>query len=580
MKSIYILLLLSSFLGYSQVGIGTTSPNGSAMLEVKSTQKGFLPPRMSRSDVLLILEPALGLIIYCTDCSPKGLVIYNGNTWANPSGSLSFPNASNPMNVSATTGIGKATVTFSQPISTGTSPILDYTIECIENGMTTTATTSPVEVVGLSSLLSYSFRVSARNSSGSSLPSNTSNSITPIASSINPITYSYVLSTGQSLSTGADTVTPISVSQPYDNLSFSPSMFSTTTPFKRLVEIGLETPSSAIANTIFASESENQKSRVIIGIHGDPGKRYEFLKKGTTFYNNGIAQITNAKTKIDSNFGVLRPLGVTVIHGESDYESGRTSPQYILNYEANLSQWQTDYETDVNEIIGTTDVLPMFISQVNSRATGEIADAQLSAHLNSNQKIILVAPKYQYNYAIGGTHLTNTSSKQMGEMLGKVIKKVSIDGQIWNPLMPTSISRTANIVTISFNIPVGSLNFDTSLVALRPNYGFDFLQTNGNEITITDVTLINNNTQVQITLSAIPTGTDQRIHYAWRCFQNQAVDATYLTSTSANCGGADRPTYVGGNLRDSDNSVSPAIGSTGLPLYNWCVAFNKQIISN
>ena len=573
---ILFLLLFFPVLIYCQVGIGTTLPNTSAILEVNSTQKGFLPPRMTRSEALSISDPALGLMVYCTDCNPKGLVIHNGNSWASPSGSLSFPNSSIPTNVAAIAGINKATVTFSSPTSIGTSPILDYTIECVENGNSTIGNASPVEVLGLSSLLSYSFKVTARNSSGTSLPSNASNSVTPIASSTNPITYSYVLSTGQSLSTGYNTIAPLSTSQPYDNLSFSPTLFSTTTPFKRLVETGLETPSTAIANTIFASELAIQKSRVIIGIHGDPGKRYEFLKKGTTYYNNGLAQLTNAKAKIDANYGILRPLGVTVIHGESDYEAATpTDPSTVLNYESNLLEWQTDYQTDVNAITGSTGILPMFINQVNSRGTGEISDAQLNAHLDYAGKIILVAPKYQYVYA-DNTHLTKNASKQMGEMLGKVIKKVAIDGHTWNPLMPTTASRTANIVTISFNIPVGSLNFDTSLVAFRPNYGFDFVQTGGNAITITDVTLINN-TQVQITLSDVPTGSDKRIHYAWRCYANQSIDSTYLTSAPSNCGGANNATYVGGNLRDSDNSVSPSIDSTGLPLYNWCVAFNKPI---
>lgn len=578
MKSIYI-FLFCSFLGYGQVGIGTSVPNESAILEVNSTQKGFLPPRMTRSEALSISDPATGLMVYCTDCNPKGLVIHNGNSWASPSGSLSFPNSGIPISVSAVAGINKVTVSFVPPISTGTSSILDYTVECIENGYTVSGNASPIVVSGLSSLLSYSFRVTARNSSGSSLPSNVSNSVTPIASSINPITYSYVLSTGQSLSTGADTVSPISISQPYDNLSFSPTMFSVTTPFKRLIETGLETPSTAIANTIFASESATQKSRVIVGIHGNEGKRYEYLKKNTIYYNNGLTQFTNAKAKIDADNGILRPLGVTVIHGESDYEAGKTtSPSTVLTYESNLVEWQANYQTDVNSLTGSTSVLPMFINQVNSRATGEIADAQLSAHLNYPGDIILVAPKYQYDYAVGGTHLTNTSSKQMGEMLGKVIKKVAIDGETWNPLMPTTITRTANIVTIRFNVPVGKLNFDTNLVALRTNYGFDFVQTEGTAISITNVTLIDDDydDKVQITLSDVPTGTDQRIHYAWRCY-NQTINATYLTSTSANCGEAGNINAVGGNLRDSDNSISPSTDSSLKPLYNWCVAFNKPI---
>lgn len=45
--------------------------------------------------------------------------------------------------------------------------------------------------------------------------------------------------------------------------------------------------------------------------------------------------------------------------------------------------------------------------------------------------------------------------------------------------------------------------------------------------------------------------------------------------------GADQttaPLMVGGNLRDSDSSVSPAPGSTGRPLYNWAVAFDEPVL--
>ena len=58
--------------GFSQVGIGTNSPVSSAKLGVASTSQGFLPPRMSRTQWDMIGSHATGLMIFCTDCSPKG----------------------------------------------------------------------------------------------------------------------------------------------------------------------------------------------------------------------------------------------------------------------------------------------------------------------------------------------------------------------------------------------------------------------------------------------------------------------------------------------------------------------------
>jgi hypothetical protein len=49
------------------VGIGTTTPNASAMLDVQSTSKGLLPPRMTTLQRDAISSPAPGLIIFNTD---------------------------------------------------------------------------------------------------------------------------------------------------------------------------------------------------------------------------------------------------------------------------------------------------------------------------------------------------------------------------------------------------------------------------------------------------------------------------------------------------------------------------------
>lgn len=51
----------------AQTGIGTTTPNASARLEVAATDKGFLLPRMTVAQRGLIPSPANGLLVYQTD---------------------------------------------------------------------------------------------------------------------------------------------------------------------------------------------------------------------------------------------------------------------------------------------------------------------------------------------------------------------------------------------------------------------------------------------------------------------------------------------------------------------------------
>ncbi len=61
------------------VGIGTTTPAASAALDVSSTTKGLLPPRMSHVQRDAIASPAAGLTIYNT--TTNKLNTWNGTSW-------------------------------------------------------------------------------------------------------------------------------------------------------------------------------------------------------------------------------------------------------------------------------------------------------------------------------------------------------------------------------------------------------------------------------------------------------------------------------------------------------------------
>ncbi|PZR23702.1 MAG: hypothetical protein DI535_23390 [Citrobacter freundii] len=54
----------------NNVGVGTTTPDASAMLDVSSTTQGMLIPRMSLAQRNLIASPATGLLVYQTDNTP------------------------------------------------------------------------------------------------------------------------------------------------------------------------------------------------------------------------------------------------------------------------------------------------------------------------------------------------------------------------------------------------------------------------------------------------------------------------------------------------------------------------------
>jgi len=79
-KLILFIVVLSYMSGYGQVGINmdNSDPDGSAMLDVKSTSKGLLPPRVA--DTSAISTPAEGLMVY--DMSSHCMRYYNGTKWS------------------------------------------------------------------------------------------------------------------------------------------------------------------------------------------------------------------------------------------------------------------------------------------------------------------------------------------------------------------------------------------------------------------------------------------------------------------------------------------------------------------
>lgn len=68
------------------VGIGTSNPHAAAMLDVTSTDKGFLPPRLSTAERNAMPAKTAGLVIFNT--SSNCLEVYNGANWINLCSSL------------------------------------------------------------------------------------------------------------------------------------------------------------------------------------------------------------------------------------------------------------------------------------------------------------------------------------------------------------------------------------------------------------------------------------------------------------------------------------------------------------
>ena len=74
------ILALFSLDTRAQVGVGTTAPHPTAQLEVQSTSKGLLIPRMLDTERAGIINPATGLLVYQTN-GAAGFYYYTGSAW-------------------------------------------------------------------------------------------------------------------------------------------------------------------------------------------------------------------------------------------------------------------------------------------------------------------------------------------------------------------------------------------------------------------------------------------------------------------------------------------------------------------
>jgi trimeric autotransporter adhesin len=81
-RIILVTLLIVSFskvLFAQNIGIGTTTPNASSILEIKASNKGLLIPRTSTTSRIAIVNPAKGLMVY--DTTTSSFWYHSGSAW-------------------------------------------------------------------------------------------------------------------------------------------------------------------------------------------------------------------------------------------------------------------------------------------------------------------------------------------------------------------------------------------------------------------------------------------------------------------------------------------------------------------
>ena len=182
----FLVAVLLTATTYAQVGVGTTTPDASSALDITSTTKGLLPPRMTAAQRIAIATPVQGLMIYCTNCGTNGEAqLYNGSAWVNLIGGTAstvttVPNA--PTISGVTSGDGQADVAFTAPADNGGPTIISYAATSSPGGFTGTLSQAgggTITVTGLTNGTAYTFTVTATNTIGTSAASTPSASVRP-----------------------------------------------------------------------------------------------------------------------------------------------------------------------------------------------------------------------------------------------------------------------------------------------------------------------------------------------------------------------------------------------------------------
>ncbi len=391
-----------------------------------------------------------------------------------------------------------------------------------------------------------------------------SSSKSPTSIVTTPISvFHHYLITGQSNGGGAAAMPLLSTASFGKNWMFVTGVRSSgvgLTSLSELVESSQTDPTDGVTilgETVASSMARYMTNRTglnyLFSDVATSGFRYTQLAKTTTPYNNSIAQVTAGKLLKPTGFRVD---GVVNLHGETDQQFN------VTTYAANLTTWQSDYETDIKAVTGQTGTIPMVVDQQNGYSPSQAGTLPSStgptygsstayqawrAYLTNPTKVVLEGPRYQYPYNPDGLHLTSQGQRWKGEMFAKAALSSS-----WSPLYPTSAILSANVITVIFNVPVPPIVLDYAMVFNPGNAGFEYFDA-GTPPTITSVA-ITGPTTMTITLSGTPSGSNKQLRYGHT--RSSTISAGPFTGAR-------------GNVRDSDASVS----AYGYPLYNFCVQF-------
>ncbi len=383
----------------------------------------------------------------------------------------------------------------------------------------------------------------------------------------------HIMCIGQSLMIGGGGTPALSTSQPFANkvLSGGTALTNLVASNTSGTNSGVEPPPPGLVNQLRSLAGAGFGDYVVTQA-GAGSSSYANLKK-----NGSVSAYADSMTNAALLPGAAANAGKTYdflaiacIHGESD------NGQNNANYEANLVEWQHDYQSDLYAISGQSTPLRFFTDQTcdwnigNNKSTQPLRSGLRTASLaqwevaRDNPGLFhCVTPLYRCAYQGGANqeHLINTGYLVLGELFGKWMYRVLALGNAWTGLVPRSITISGAVVTARFWLYGGAaLVIDTSTLSDQGNgKGFEVYDATADaNLTISSVSVSGDT--ATITLSGSPAGGHAiRLRNAFTA----TLDASGGTSGQAHS-----------NIRNNDSTVGYASGAA---LYDWAVVFDEAI---
>lgn len=170
-KILFISIYFLTVMGYAQIGLGTSTPHSSAALDLTSTSKGVLVPRMTHAQKNAITSPVAGLLIWCLDCATSGeMQVYNGTVWTTTLGATASVTVA-PANLvytgsPFTFNVSNAITPINAPTNSG-GVVMGYTISpSLPTGLSFNTSTGAISGTPTVASGTTTYTITATNSSG------------------------------------------------------------------------------------------------------------------------------------------------------------------------------------------------------------------------------------------------------------------------------------------------------------------------------------------------------------------------------------------------------------------------------